>query len=105
MIQTRGLKKIYGDIVAVDSIDLNIKRGEIYGFLGPNGAGKTSTIMMLLGVTNPSDGEIFLFGEKYTPERLDLRQRIGVVPEKHPRGGIKNAGADGRNGPGPAGSF
>jgi len=86
MIQTKELTKKYGDFTAVNKINLNIPQGEIYGFLGPNGAGKTSTIMMLLGMTSPTSGEISLFGEKYTPGRLDLRKRIGVVPEKHPRG-------------------
>jgi ABC-2 type transport system ATP-binding protein len=86
MIGTTALTKCYGSFTAVDSLDLNIPQGEIYGFLGPNGAGKTSTIMMLLGATRPSSGEIRLFGEPYTPDRLELRKRIGVVPEKHPRG-------------------
>ncbi len=86
MIRTKGLVKRYGSFTAVDGIDLNIPRGEIYGFLGPNGAGKTSTIMMLLGISRPTAGEIWLFGERATPRRLDLRRRIGVVPEKHPRG-------------------
>ena len=61
MIETRGLVKRYGTFTAVNGIDLNIPRGEIYGFLGPNGAGKTSTIMMLLGITRPTAGEIHLF--------------------------------------------
>ncbi len=86
MIQTTGLTKKYGSFTAVDNVNLNIPAGEIYGFLGPNGAGKTSTIMMLLGVINPTGGEVFLFNEKYSPKRLDLRKRIGVVPEKHPQG-------------------
>ncbi len=86
MIQTKELTKKYGDFTAVNKLNLNIPEGQIYGFLGPNGAGKTSTIMMLLGMTSPTSGEISLFGEKYTPDRLDLRKRIGVVPEKHPRG-------------------
>jgi ABC-2 type transport system ATP-binding protein len=86
MIQTKGLTKQYGKFTAVDSLNLNILPGEIYGLLGPNGAGKTSTIMMLLGVVKPTAGEIRLFGEKYSPARLDLRRRIGVVPEKHPMG-------------------
>ena len=86
MIRTRGLVKKYGPFTAVDGIDLHIKPGEIYGFLGPNGAGKTSTMMMLLGITRPTAGEISLFGEPFTAARLDLRKRIGVVPEKHPRG-------------------
>ncbi|OHD67579.1 MAG: hypothetical protein A2177_12475 [Spirochaetes bacterium RBG_13_68_11] len=87
MIQIRGLVKRYGAFTAVDSLDLNVPRGGIYGFLGPNGAGKTSTIMMVLGITRPTAGEIRLFGEAYTPNRIELRRRIGVVPEKHPRGG------------------
>ena len=86
MIQTEGLTKKYGDFTAVDNVDLSIPAGEIYGFLGPNGAGKTSTIMMLLGITSPTAGRIQLFGEEYTSARLDLRRRIGVVPEKHPVG-------------------
>ncbi|MCX7038310.1 MAG: ATP-binding cassette domain-containing protein, partial [Spirochaetes bacterium] len=60
MIRTQNLVKRYGSFTAVDSIDLNIPRGEIYGFLGPNGAGKTTTIMMLLGITRPTAGEIWL---------------------------------------------
>jgi ABC-type multidrug transport system ATPase subunit len=86
MIRTQNLVKRYGSFTAVDGINLNIPGGEIYGFLGPNGAGKTTTIMMLLGISRPTAGEIWLFGEPYSPQRLDLRKRIGVVPEKHPRG-------------------
>lgn len=86
MIRTKGLTKYYGSLMAVDHIDLNIKSGEIYGFLGPNGAGKTSTIMMLLGLSKPTSGEIYLFGKKYPYGSLEQRQRIGFVPEKHPQG-------------------
>ena len=86
MIKTKDLTKKYGNFIAVDHVNLNIPGGEIYGFLGPNGAGKTSTIMMLLGITEPTRGEIFLFGEKYKSSKLNLRKRIGVVPEKHPKG-------------------
>jgi ABC-type multidrug transport system ATPase subunit len=86
MIQTKNLTKRYGRFTAVDGINLNIPAGQIYGFLGPNGAGKTSTIMMLLGIVKPTAGEIRLFGEGYHPGRLDLRKRIGVVPEKQPLG-------------------
>ncbi len=86
MIRTRGLVKRYGTFTAVNGIDLNIPAGQIYGFLGPNGSGKTSTILMLLGIVPPTAGEIWLFEERSTPNRLDLRRRIGVVPEKHPSG-------------------
>lgn len=86
MIQTTNLVKRYGRFTAVDGVSLNIPAGQIYGFLGPNGAGKTSTIMMLLGILKPTSGSIRLFGEDYRPGRLDLRKRIGVVPEKQPLG-------------------
>jgi len=80
------LTKKYGTFTAVDKLNLNIPAGEIYGFLGPNGAGKTSTILMLMGITKPNSGEILLFDEKYSSNRLDLRKKIGVVPENHPVG-------------------
>jgi ABC-type multidrug transport system ATPase subunit len=86
MIQTTNLTKRYGAFTAVDCINLNIHPGEIYGFLGPNGAGKTSTIMMLLGIVQPTSGEIRLFDRTFDRRRLELRRRIGVVPEKHPAG-------------------
>lgn len=86
MIQTRNLTKKFGNFTAVDSLELNIRSGEIYGFLGPNGAGKTTTILMLLGILRPTSGDIYLFGEKFSSRRLDLKQKLGVVPEKHPAG-------------------
>jgi ABC-2 type transport system ATP-binding protein len=86
VIQTTGLTKRYGRFTAVDGVSLSIPAGQIYGFLGPNGAGKTSTIMMLLGILRPTSGSIRLFGEEYHPGRLDLRKRVGVVPEKQPLG-------------------
>lgn len=86
MIQTEKLTKQFGDFTAVDSITLSIRPGEIYGFLGPNGAGKTTTILMLLGIIKPTRGSIFLFGEEFHPGRLDLKLRIGMVPERHPTG-------------------
>ena len=86
MIQARGLVKRYGSFTAVNGVDLHVLPGEIYGLLGPNGAGKTSTLMMLLGTTRPTSGEVYLFEERRSPARLDVRKRIGMVPEKHPRG-------------------
>lgn len=86
MIRSENLTRKYGTFTAVNRINLNIPAGQIYGFLGPNGSGKTTTILMLLGIVRPTSGEIHLFGERATPERLDLRKRIGVVPEKHPHG-------------------
>lgn len=83
MIRTVGLVKEYGNFTAVNDLNLNIKPGEIYGFLGPNGAGKTSTIKMLLGINEPTSGEIYLMGQRYTSKNVKMREKICVVPEKH----------------------
>jgi len=65
LVQTRGLTKRYGKrIVAVENLDLTVKRGEVYGFLGPNGAGKTTTLRMLLGLIRPSSGTATVLGEE-----------------------------------------
>jgi len=84
MIRTERLTRRYANHVAVDSLDLDVRRGEIYGFLGPNGAGKTTTIHMLLGLIEPSSGTLDVFGERITPGMFAYRQRIGVVAEEPP---------------------
>jgi len=56
MIETRELTKIYGDLTAVDGLNLTVNEGEFFGFMGPNGAGKTTTILMLMGLSVPSQG-------------------------------------------------
>ena len=63
MIRTRGLTKTYGDVRAVDDVDLDVREGDVYGFLGANGSGKTTTVRMLLGLVLANDGEAELFGE------------------------------------------
>ena len=80
-IQTWGLTKKYGDLVAVDSLDLEVKQGEIYGFLGPNGAGKTTTILMLLGLTEPTAGRLRVLGYDPLREPLKLKRLVGYLPE------------------------
>jgi len=61
-VATRQLVKRYGDLVAVDDVELNVEKGDVYGFLGPNGAGKTTTLRMLLGLIRPTSGRVELFG-------------------------------------------
>jgi ABC-2 type transport system ATP-binding protein len=68
-VRTEGLTKRYGDVTAVDALDLTVRPGEVYGFLGPNGAGKTTTLRMLLGLVRPTSGTIRVLGEP--PGRLD----------------------------------
>ncbi|WP_135366296.1 ABC transporter ATP-binding protein [Halosimplex halophilum] len=81
-IQTNGLTKTFGeDVVAVDSLDLTIEEGEIFGFLGPNGAGKSTTINMLLDFIRPTAGSAQVFGMDAQRECAAIRERIGVLPE------------------------
>ena len=61
-VRARGLVKRYGEILAVDHVDLNVRTGDVYGFLGPNGAGKTTTLRMALGLITPTEGAVELFG-------------------------------------------
>lgn len=80
-IRTKGLSKRFGKIRAVEKVDLDVRRGEIYGFLGRNGAGKTTTIRMLLGLVAPSEGEIAVFGESVRKNRLTAPRKIGFLVE------------------------
>src|SRR3954462_15859152 len=80
VIRTRGLVKRYGDLVAVDGVDLTIPAGDVYGLLGPNGAGKTTLMRMLFGLIRPDDGTIELFGRAGALGKVDsLRDVAGFV--------------------------
>ena len=78
-ITLRGVRKSFGDLVAVKGIDLTVPRGATYGLLGPNGAGKTTTIRMLLGIIEPDAGEVSILGARRTQGVLD---RVGYLPEE-----------------------
>jgi ABC-2 type transport system ATP-binding protein len=80
-IHTRGLTKAYGDLVAVDHLDLDVRAGEIFGLLGQNGAGKTTTILMLLGLTEPTDGTARVVGLDPARNPLEVKRRIGYLPD------------------------
>lgn len=80
-ITTRGLSKRYGPVNAVVDVDLEVRRGEIYGFLGRNGAGKTTTIRMLLGLVQPTAGSISILGSTLRKDRTGVLSRIGYVVE------------------------
>ena len=79
-ISIRGLTKRYGPLTALNDLNLDIDRGEIFGFLGLNGAGKTTTIRLLLDLLRPTSGEAFIFGYNCWTEGLDARARIGYLP-------------------------
>ena len=79
-IATRGLSKSYGDTLALDGLDLDVHRGEVFGFLGPNGAGKTTTIRLLLDVLRPTTGSARVLGLDPRTEGVELRKRVGYLP-------------------------
>jgi ABC-2 type transport system ATP-binding protein len=81
VISASGLRKLYGKVAAVDGIDLAIKRGEIFGLLGPNGAGKTTTILMLLGLTEASEGHVTVAGCNPMREPLEVKRHVGYLPD------------------------
>ena len=85
VIETRDLTKQFKGHTAVDSLDLRIPQGVVYGFLGPNGSGKSTTMKMLLGLTQPTAGEIEIFGKRLTPaSRGELLPLIGSMIEAPP---------------------
>jgi len=77
-LSIRGLRKTYGDVVAVDHLDLEVKTGECFGLLGPNGAGKTTTIEICEGLTDPDAGEVEVLGRRWNSHAQELRERLGV---------------------------
>jgi ABC-2 type transport system ATP-binding protein len=81
-IAVRNLRKSYGLKPAVDGVDLEVPRGSFFGFLGPNGAGKSTTIRMLTGLIPPDSGEIEILGYKLPGEELEIKKRIGLVPDE-----------------------
>jgi ABC-type multidrug transport system ATPase subunit len=81
IIQTKNLTKKYRGRAAVNGLNLEIAKGDIYGFLGPNGAGKTTTIRMLLGLIQPTEGTIRVFGQDLRKDKLDILRRIGSLVE------------------------
>ncbi len=81
VIATRGLAKHYGDVRAVDSLDLDVRRGEVYGFLGRNGAGKTTTIRMLLGLIRPTAGTVSVLGQDVRAGDQRWLGRVGFLVE------------------------
>ncbi len=80
-ISTRGLTKRYGDLTAVDALNLDVRAGEIFGLLGQNGAGKTTTILMLLGLTEPTAGQARVVGLDPARRPLEVKRRVGYMPD------------------------
>ena len=80
-IRARGLTRRFGPLVAVDHVDLQVPRRNVYGFLGPNGSGKSTTIRMLCGLLTPSEGQIEVLGLRIPEQAEALRSRIGYMTQ------------------------
>ena len=79
VVEIKNLVKRYGELVALDHFNLEIKEGEIFGLLGPNGSGKTTTIHCLLSLLQYDKGEIKIFGEEMSPDNYKVKRDIGVI--------------------------
>jgi ABC-2 type transport system ATP-binding protein len=84
MIETRALRVDYGDLIAVDNLDLAVEEGEIYGLIGPNGAGKTSTIRVLATLQEPTYGDVFIAGLDVVEQRRQVQRVLGYMPDFAP---------------------
>ena len=80
-IEVQNLTKRYGQTTVVRGISFSVRRGEIFGLLGPNGSGKTTTILMLLGLTQISDGQVRLLGHDPVREPLAVKRQVGYLPD------------------------
>ncbi|MCH8562894.1 ABC transporter ATP-binding protein [Nesterenkonia sp. YGD6] len=81
-ISCRGLTKRYGDVLAVDGLDLEVQQRSLFGFLGPNGAGKTTVMRLLLGLAKPTSGDAQVFGHDIVTESMDVRRQVGYLPQQ-----------------------
>ncbi|PSL40272.1 ABC-2 type transport system ATP-binding protein [Planomicrobium soli] len=80
ILQTKGLIKKFGDFAALDGVDIEVEKGEIYGFIGPNGAGKSTTIRVLLGILKATEGQATIFGKDAWKDAVDIHKRVAYVP-------------------------
>lgn len=82
MIELTGLTKNYGSFTAVDAIDLQVPRGELFGFLGPNGAGKTTTLRMIAGILKPTSGRVRIAGIDLAADPIAAKSQLGFIPDR-----------------------
>lgn len=81
MIETRNLTKRYGNLVAVNNINLKLDEGDVFGFIGPNGSGKTTTMRMIATLLNPDHGEAYVCGKSIYTNQEDIRRLVGFMPD------------------------
>lgn len=80
VLKTVGLTKKFGDFAALDGVDIEVGKGEVYGFIGPNGAGKSTTIRVLLGILKATEGEVTIFGKDAWKDAVEIHKRVAYVP-------------------------
>src|SRR5690625_6587959 len=81
MIKAKGLTKIFGSATAVDNLDFEVAKGELFAFLGPNGSGKSTTIRMLMGLLEPTEGSVEVLGEAMSLDKTELKKKGSIVPD------------------------
>ena len=81
-VRTEELRKVFGTILALEGLNLNVEEGTVFGFLGPNGAGKTTTIRILTGLAHATSGQAWVNGKEVTTNRHEIAQQIGFLPEE-----------------------
>lgn len=81
VIETVDLRKEFPDVLAVDGLNIKVRRGEVFGFLGPNGAGKTTAIRMMVGLLKPTSGSVLIDGEDVASATFELKRKIGICPQ------------------------
>ena len=82
MIRLEGLTKRYGSFTAVDAVDLEVPRGELFGFLGPNGAGKTTTLRIIAGILRPTSGSVEIGGIDIATNPVAAKSKLGFIPDR-----------------------
>ena len=80
ILEVKNLTKYYRDILAVKNLSFSLNEGEIFGFIGPNGAGKSTTIRAIMNLINKNEGQVFINGEEFTKDNINLKQLIGYLP-------------------------
>ena len=81
MIETRNLTKRYGDLIAVNNINLSLGEGDVFGFIGPNGSGKTTTMRMIATLLSPDYGEAYVCGKSIYTHPEEIRRLVGFMPD------------------------
>lgn len=82
ILETKHLKKYYGNSLGIEDVSIKLKKGEIYGFIGPNGAGKSTTIRTIIGLINKTGGKVLINNKEYILDDLETKQKIGYLPSE-----------------------